>query len=208
MYCLLLGWTKVKVHDRILHLTGTNNARVFQSTNASLDDEWVATSTAYVISTFDCIRALKEWAPCLRPFIYRFLPQRTAINNQWRTCRKRVLKSMEERQRKGYNLEEPPSMLDYLSSGKNEQFAKDIEKQLLFQMTLVAVGTVTTFSSIIQAIYDLVAHPEYIDELRDEVLHVPRNDDGTYNRESISAMRKLDSFIKESQRLSAPDLSE
>lgn len=159
------------------------------------------------MTTFDCIRSLKQWPPFLRSIVYRFIPERAAITDQWLKGRKRVSQSLLERQRKGGNLEDPPSMLDLLSSGKNEHFAGDIEKQLLYQMTLVAVGTVTTFSSIIQAIYDLVAYPEYIPALREELLSVPRDDDGTFNKDSISAMKKLDSFIKESQRLSAPDLS-
>lgn len=201
-------WTKVKVHDSILKITGTNNARVFQSTAASLDDEWITASTGYVISTFDCIRALKEWPPFLRPLIFRLIPQRAAIAEQWRIGRKRVKQTVSERQQKGGDLEDPPSVLDLLSDGKNAQYAADLETQLLYQMTLVAVGTVTTFSSIIQAIYDLVAYPVYIQEIRDELASVPRSSDGLFNRDSISAMKKLDSFIKESQRLSAPDLSE
>ena len=114
---------------------------------------------------------------------------------------------MQARKEKGRNLEDPPSMLDLLSSGKNEHIAGDVDKQLRYQMTMVAVGTVTTFSSIIQAIYDLATYTDYIPMLREEINTVPRNADGTFNKDSIMALKKLDSFIKESQRLSAPDLS-
>jgi cytochrome P450 len=197
----------VKVHDRILKLVGKNNARVFQSTEASLDEDWVDASTSYVLSTFDCIKALKSWSPYLRPFIHLWLPERTAIKDQWTRARKMVVNSVQRRQAQGRDLESPPSMLDFLSSGKNENLANDIDIQLLFQMTLVAVGTVTTFASITQALYDLATYPEYLPILREEVLNVPMNEDGLFSKESISAMKKLDSFIKESQRLSAPDLS-
>lgn len=114
---------------------------------------------------------------------------------------------MRERQRKGGNIEDPPTMLDHLSNGRNEPLANDIEMQLLHQMTLIAVGTVTTFSSTTQAIYDLASHPEYIPILRQEVESVPRDEHGNFNRDSTSAMEKLDSFLKESQRFNSPDLS-
>ncbi|CAG9975612.1 unnamed protein product [Clonostachys byssicola] len=200
-------WTPVQVHDKILQLVGTNNARIFQGTAASLDQEWVEASTGYVLSVFDCIRALKQWHPWLRPIVYRFIPERAAINDQWVKGRKRLSASMRERSERGANLEDPPTMLDLLSSGKNEWLANDIEKQLLYQMTLVAVGTVTTFASITQAIYDLATQPSYIPLLRKEVESVPRDSNGDFTKESLSAMKKLDSFIKESQRLNAPDLS-
>lgn len=200
-------WTPVQVHDRVLRLVARNNARVFQGTAASLDEEWQSASTGYVLACFDCIRALKQWHPWLRPLVYRFIPERVAIKDQWAKGRKRVMASMLERKRKGGNIEDPPTMLDHLSNGRNEHMADDVEMQLLHQMTLIAVGTVTTFSSTTQAIYDLAARPEYVHILRQEVESVPRDQNGNFNRDSTSAMEKLDSFLKESQRLNSPDLS-
>ncbi|KAI1012810.1 hypothetical protein LB504_008491 [Fusarium proliferatum] len=202
-----LYWTPVKVHDRVLRLIATNNARVFQGTAASLDEEWLEASTGYVLACFDCIRALKQWHPWLRPLVYRFIPERAAIKDQWLKGRKRVVASMRERQGKGGNLEDPPTMLDHLSNGRNEHIADDVELQLLHQMTLIAVGTVTTFSSTTQAIYDLVAHPEYIPLLREEAESVPRDETGNFTKDSTVAMDKLDSFLKESQRFNSPDLT-
>ncbi|KAF5611946.1 ent-kaurene oxidase [Fusarium subglutinans] len=202
-----LYWTPVKVHDRVLRLIATNNARVFQGTAASIDEEWLAASTGYVLACFDCIRALKQWHPWLRPLVYRIIPERAAIKDQWLKGRKRVMASMRERHEKGGNLEDPPTMLDHLSNGRNEHIADDVELQLLHQMTLIAVGTVTTFSSTTQAIYDLVAHPEYIPILREEVESVPRDQNGNFTKDSTVAMDKLDSFLKESQRFNSPDLT-
>ncbi|PNP81453.1 hypothetical protein FNYG_05259 [Fusarium nygamai] len=200
-------WTPVKVHDKVLRLIATNNARVFQGTTASLDEEWLAASTGYVLACFDCIRALKQWHPYLRPLVYRFIPERAAIKDQWAKGRKRVMASMRERQEKGGNLEDPPTMLDHLSNGRNEHIKDDVELQLLHQMTLIAVGTVTTFSSTTQAIYDLVAHPEYIPNLREEIESVTRDENGNFTKESTVAMDKLDSFLKESQRFNSSDLT-
>ncbi|EKJ68359.1 hypothetical protein FPSE_11367 [Fusarium pseudograminearum CS3096] len=200
-------WTPVKIHDRVLRLIATNNARAFQGTAASEDEEWLSASTGYVLACFDCIRALKQWHPWLRPLVYRLIPERAAIKDQWAKGRKRVMASMKERQAKGGNIEDPPTMLDHLSNGKNEKMANDIEKQLVHQMNLIAVGTVTTYSSTTQAIYDLATHPEYVPILRQEVESVSRDANGNFTRDSTLAMEKLDSFIKESQRFHSPDLT-
>ncbi|CAG1974267.1 unnamed protein product [Fusarium graminearum] len=203
----ITDWTPVKVHDRVLRLIATNNARAFQGTAASEDEEWLSASTGYVLACFDCIRALKQWHPWLRPLVYRLIPERAAIKDQWAKGRKRVMASMKERQQKGGNIEDPPTMLDHLSNGKHEGMANDIEKQLVHQMNLIAVGTVTTYSSTTQAIYDLATHPEYAPILRQEVESVSRDANGNFTRDSTLAMEKLDSFIKESQRFHSPDLT-
>lgn len=65
-----------------------------------------------------------------------------------------------------------------------------------------------------QAIFDLVARPEYIQPLRDEIEQVIDEDgqdtDGEgflkLKKTSMTKLKKLDSFMKESQRLSPPGI--
>lgn len=49
-----------------------------------------------------------------------------------------------------------------------------------------------------QALYDLAAHPEYAQPMRDEVDAIVEEEGWTKN--SMSKMRKIDSFLRESQR--------
>ena len=55
-------------------------------------------------------------------------------------------------------------------------------------------------------IYDLVSRPEYFEPLREELKIVLEQDGGVYVKTSMTKLRKLDSFIKESQRMNPPDL--
>jgi cytochrome P450 len=65
------------------------------------------------------------------------------------------------------------------------------------------------------AIYDLAARPEYVEPLREEINQVLQEDgydlDGEGNlklkKMSMPKLRLLDSFLKETQRLSPPGLS-
>jgi gliotoxin biosynthesis cytochrome P450 monooxygenase len=69
--------------------------------------------------------------------------------------------------------------------------------------------------AVTHAILDLVTRPEYIQPLREEVDRIIRQDgydvtgDGSMNlkKSSIPKLRLLDSFMKESQRMSPPGLS-
>lgn len=51
-------------------------------------------------------------------------------------------------------------------------------------------------------LYDLAAHPEYIAVLREEVERISAEEpDGKIRKKTMPKLRKLDSFIKESQRV-------
>ena len=59
---------------------------------------------------------------------------------------------------------------------------------------------------MLHCLYDLCTHPEYIQPLREEIEAVLAEGNGKFIKKSITKLWKLDSFIKESQRLSPPGL--
>jgi len=83
---------------------------------------------------------------------------------------------------------------------RDSQPDKLAHRQLV--LSLAAIHTTTMAAA--QAINDLCQHPEYVDSLREEITEVL--EDGKWEKTTLNKMRKLDSFIKESQRLSPPSL--
>lgn len=81
-------------------------------------------------------------------------------------------------------------------------------------MSMAAIHT--TSMAATAAIYDLAAYPEYIQPLRDEIEQVIAEDgqdiDGDgfvrLKKSSMPKLWKLDSFLKESQRFTPPQLRE
>jgi cytochrome P450 len=79
-------------------------------------------------------------------------------------------------------------------------------------VSFAAIHTTTTTSC--QAIFDLVVRPEYIQPLRDEIEQVIAEDgheadsDGflKLKKASLTKLKKLDSFLKESQRFNPTGL--
>lgn len=55
----------------------------------------------------------------------------------------------------------------------------------------------------VHVIYNLCAMPEYMELLRTEAQTVFRDGGGVWNLDTLSKLRSLDSFMKESQRLNA-----
>jgi cytochrome P450 len=63
----------------------------------------------------------------------------------------------------------------------------------------------TSQMNAVHVLYDLAAHPEYVPALREEILSVA-NSNGGWNKTSYSQLRRLDSFLKESQRFNPPSV--
>lgn len=74
-------------------------------------------------------------------------------------------------------------------------------------LILTLASSHTTSMAACQALFQMCEHPEYIPELREEVRRVVAEDEG-WRKTTLTKMRKLDSFIKESQRLHPPSLRE
>jgi hypothetical protein len=55
--------------------------------------------------------------------------------------------------------------------------------------------------ALTQALYDLAIHPEYVKPIRDEIEAIITEDGWT--KPAMQRMRKVDSFLKESQRLNS-----
>ncbi|KAF4637272.1 hypothetical protein G7Y89_g787 [Cudoniella acicularis] len=58
----------------------------------------------------------------------------------------------------------------------------------------------TTSQLVTNSLFNLAAHPEYTDMLREEAKHVLIESGGQLTLASMAKLRKMDSFIKESQR--------
>ncbi|KAG6815628.1 hypothetical protein H0H93_009312, partial [Arthromyces matolae] len=94
----------------------------------------------------------------------------------------------------------PNDMLSWLMDEANEEEAST--RLLTRRMLTVNMAAIHTSSmTFSQVLFDLAAHPEYVMELRAEVEPIIEREGWTY--EALIQMIKVDSFIKESQRLNA-----
>ena len=73
-------------------------------------------------------------------------------------------------------------------------------------MSLASIHT--SQMNAVHVLYDLVARPEYIDPIREEIKGVAAEDGSwtKWQKPSFTKLRKLDSFMRESQRFNPPTL--
>jgi len=70
------------------------------------------------------------------------------------------------------------------------------------QLSLTMAAIHTTTEAATQAILDILANPEVLQPLRDEVIHVV-GEEG-WSKPALYKLRLMDSFLKESQRCHPP----
>ena len=93
--------------------------------------------------------------------------------------------------------------MDDAATGVDARPAKLATRTLI----LTLASSHTTSMAACQTLFQMCEHPEYIPELREEVRRVIEEDKG-WRKTTLTKLRKLDSFIKESQRVHPPSLRE
>jgi cytochrome P450 len=72
---------------------------------------------------------------------------------------------------------------------------------------LLALASVhTTLLRMVNVLYDITANPEYISELREEIQETVNAGTGDWTYSSYARLEKLDSVMRESQRMSPPTI--
>ena len=80
---------------------------------------------------------------------------------------------------------------------------RDPQRLSQLQVILALASIHTVQMSIVHLLYDLVSHPDCLEMLRDEIISTYR-DNKCWNRQCYNNLGKLDSVMRESQRLNPP----
>jgi cytochrome P450 len=86
----------------------------------------------------------------------------------------------------------------------NEQ---DLDPEALAHHSLILMSLAVVHMSSIalcQILYDLIARPEYIEPLREEIIQTLSNGWDYATKASFNAQKRMDSFLRESQRWGPP----
>jgi gliotoxin biosynthesis cytochrome P450 monooxygenase len=210
----------VEVYHSLLDTVARISARVFVGLPLCRDDEWIKATMQYTEDVVNCFRAISKYPFFIRPFVAPFMPETRTLNR----ARRRAGKMIEPAVATVMNnpKSQATASLDDSQGGDPQSPYGDDQYNLISwilrhhkadqQPNAEAVGEEqlltsfaaihTTSMTVSQAIYDLATYPQYIPELRAEINEVSAEEpDGKLKKTNISKLRKLDSFIKESQRM-------
>jgi len=91
-----------------------------------------------------------------------------------------------------------------IDNAGDKKWDMDHMAETYLEVSMAAIHT--TSMNVTQVLYDLTFRPEYIEPLREEIAAVLAADNGKLVKTSMTKLRKMDSFIRETQRYSPPSL--
>ncbi|KAH8196672.1 hypothetical protein TruAng_009169 [Truncatella angustata] len=200
-------WTPFNGFALLLPLISRVMARVLLGPELWDNEEWHAVVTAYFQAGFAASARVRDtYHPLLR-WTSRYLDKDVKAIYEARRKGEAIIKPVIEAriantrnraggQETGYNDGVQWLVDSYLSENKRVSAGRIMQDEAFLVAASVHSIALTTLSILL----DLVDHPETLAEVRDEISKVYA-EYGSWTRQSLSALRLLDSFMKESQRL-------
>ncbi|RDW73039.1 hypothetical protein BP6252_06946 [Coleophoma cylindrospora] len=209
-------WTPIPVYMKFTRVVALLSGRVFVGRPLSREEEWLNATISY---TYNCTRArdaLKKYPKLIRPVVGPWVQEVQDLFKQ----RKRgaelltpILDEIRKREARGEKMDEyedqQGTFCQWLMKYTDKKSVTAL-KLAENQMGVSFAAIHTTSMAVSQVIFDLASHPEYVKPLREEIQQVIAEDgqdaDSTgfhkLKKASFTKLKKLDSFMKESQRLS------
>ncbi|KAI6014568.1 hypothetical protein PISMIDRAFT_6861 [Pisolithus microcarpus 441] len=188
-------WRPVVVLTTIRKVVSRAGNRIFVGLPLCRDPGWLEFGLQYAVDSIVSAAKIDLFPRFVWPLIANFFTCTgnhvgQAVEFLGPTIRER--QNIVDRARSG----EVDDFLQWLMNNGSESTEREITQRIL---AMVFASIHATASSLMRAVYDLAAHPEYIVPLREEVDAVVRQDGWT--KAAIDKMYKIDSFLKESHRL-------
>lgn len=142
----------------------------------------------------------------LQPILVWLLPVKWRLRKSLTALEAFVVPEVERRNSQK-NLRQSSDLLSWMI-----EEAKDVKEADPYMLTqlLAALGAGGTYSSanfIVSVLLDLVAHPQYLEEIRAEIREKHEETDGVWDHAAFNSLHKLDSAFKETIRLTPGSLT-
>ncbi|KAF2686347.1 cytochrome P450 [Lentithecium fluviatile CBS 122367] len=198
-------WPSTLIFDAIGQIT----SRIIVDESLSRDPTWLETIMGYTASVAVVSMTMRRLFPALRPVAYWTMECGRKLRADMfkihgflvpviQARRRRVHRGNRRKEHGGKgDSEGPQDILQWLSEsaeGKDAQ-PEQISLKILF---LIVAAMHTSAITAIHALYDLCAHPEFIEELRAEATSAIEADG--WSTAALLKLPKMESFLKESGR--------
>ncbi|KPM43563.1 hypothetical protein AK830_g2998 [Neonectria ditissima] len=197
-------WTPIKWQPFSVRVIARLSGHAFVGSSISRDEKWMDTTVNFAIHVFTaCVKLqfFPEWA---RPVGQHFVSEIRQIHKDIKIAKEMLKPIIEERIRDletPTGEEAPDDMIQWLIDALPEEEKGDLTTQAELQLILAAASIHTTNNLLCECLSDLATYPEFQDELREEAYQILEVEGGWARKESMAKLKKMDSFMREVQRL-------
>ncbi|KAH9942851.1 cytochrome P450 [Amylocystis lapponica] len=193
-------WLSVSAWSMMTQIVARASSRVFVGIPKCRDKDYLGIATGFTSEVVRARAIMNLFPAVLLPIVGRVFsfPRKSVRHGivHFKPIIEERLKQLEQ-----YGdawTEKPNDMLMWLieeGHARGNSMEAIVRKIMLLNFAAIH----TSSDSITHALYHLAANPEYIQPLREEVEDAVR--DGGWTKDSLTKMARLDSFMRESQRV-------
>lgn len=204
--CGIDEWVEVQIYEILLRIIARIWARVFIGDPACRNEEWLQISIKYPENVFTTAVILRMLPSYFHPLVAPFLPSVWRVQSNLRTAKKILVPMITQRREAaasgnvGYR--KPNDLLQWMIDAADKNDGRPY-KLAHRQLVLTVASIHTTTMCTAHCLYDMCYRQEYFEPIREEAVQILREDD-TWKKSTLNKMRKLDSLLKESQRINPP----
>ncbi|RAL01904.1 cytochrome P450 [Aspergillus ibericus CBS 121593] len=201
-------WISVTLYDIILRIVSRTISRVAVGGGICRNEEYINAISSYTSNAVFTTHMLQFFPWFLRPLISRFTPLEDLHEKMLWIQQELFVPMIQTRRFKEINQSmyiKPDDIMQWMMDLAKASFDCDTENLARGLLELTSVKMVhTTTLLLTHALYDLIARPEYVQPLRKEIQKTLKDGWTKVTPEILDKQRRLDSFLRESQRLNPP----
>ncbi|CAN8105474.1 unnamed protein product [Discula destructiva] len=192
-------WENVHSMTATTKCVGRLTARTFVGEPLCRNLEWLRTTTIYTINAAKAAVALSHYPSPLRYIVRYFEPNTKGLPQFLADTRRMINPIVKERETARSidpDYKPPNDTLQYII--ENMVDGLDVAHN---QLAVSFAAVLTVSITLSHVLLNLASRPALVEELRAELVEVDAQDKGPWTKQRISLLRKMDSVLKESQRL-------
>ncbi|KAJ7116110.1 cytochrome P450, partial [Mycena crocata] len=193
-------WMAFKVLPSVIRVVARSSNRVFVGLPLCENQEFLNVSIAYAGAILKRGQLISLFPPFLRPIIGPLVsPKRKALKGGMKFLGPLIESRLAKEAEFGHDWPDKPN--DFLSWLLEDAEGAEREPSALALRVLGTniAATHTTSMALTNVIFDLTTYPSHIEPMRKEAEEMIRNNGWT--KAALNNMHKIDSFIRESQRV-------
>ncbi|KAK8055710.1 hypothetical protein PG993_000937 [Apiospora rasikravindrae] len=201
-------WTTTTLKDGVTDLVARLSSRVFLGQDVCRNERWLQIAKSYTVDSFIASYIMRMAPSPLRFFVYWFVPQGRSIRKAVRDARQIIDPEVTKRiaavdAARAAGLK-PPKTADSLGWMYEVARGRQVDYPAS-QLSLTMAAIHTTTETTGQAMLDICEHPDVAQQLREEIVQVIG--EHGWSKNSVTKLKLMDSFLKESSRVHPLNLS-
>lgn len=197
-----IDWTPFQPYMALAYTVCRVSSRVLAGTELCRNEEWVQMGIRSTMLVHGAAQEIRQrYSPAWRWLARWRHPGPKAVLADRRRAAELLAPILRKRVASPDTELGNPDAIQWLLATAGNQ-AKDVQELADEQLFLSIASTHTTTASTLSILYDLLDHPDDVKEIIQEIENVQAQlKSGLWTKQALSQLEKLDSFMKESQRM-------